>query len=253
MKNTKIYSKGDKVIGEVSLIPVLSDNYIFVLRPSDTDEVMVVDPAESKSVLQWLSRHHLKLGQIWNTHHHSDHVGGNLELKEAANCKIVGSKNDRVRIPGIDHGVMSGDSVKWGPMTFEVWAMDGHTLGHIAYVSREPAIVFIGDTLFGMGCGRLFEGTPEQMYDSLQKLKALDPNTLIFCTHEYTLKNSQFALSVDPNNVALKERAVIVANLRKQNQPTVPLLLSDELATNPFLRAKDVGEFARLRELRNNY
>lgn len=193
------------------------------------------------------------LTTVLNTHHHPDHIGANIALKKATSCEIIGFYDDAHRIPAIDTKVKDGDEIKVCGYTAHVMFVPGHTLGHIAYYFQEQGALFCGDTLFAMGCGRLFEGTPQQMFDSLQKFKALPDETNVYCAHEYTLANATFSLSVDPDNKALQQRYEEVKNLRKQGIPTIPTTIGLEKSTNPFMRAKTVEEFARLRTLKDNF
>ncbi len=217
-------------------IPVLTDNYIYLLHDPVTGETAVVDPALGQPVLDVLNEKGWRLTYILNTHHHWDHVGGNLELKQKTGCKIIGAQSDRDRIPGIDIGVSEDDVIALGGHPARVISTPGHTSGHIVYHFAEDGALFCGDTLFVMGCGRLFEGAPEQMWNSLQKLKAMPPSTRIYCTHEYTQTNGRFALSVEPDNSQLQQKMLEVQRLRAENKPTVPSTIEQELATNPFFR-----------------
>ena len=232
-------------------IPLWEDNYIYILHEKSAGKTAVVDPGQALAVQQFLKSENLKLDCILTTHHHFDHTGGNLELKETWNCKIYGFKGDERRIPGIDISLKEGETVSVGQLIFEALFVPGHTRGHIAFWNKENQILFCGDTVFAMGCGRLFEGTPEQMFSSLNKIKKLPENSLLYCAHEYSLKNARFALSVDPSNPNLKKRFQKIKTLREQNQATVPFSLKEELLTNPFLRAKSVDEFARIRKQRD--
>ncbi|HEX4113176.1 MAG TPA: hydroxyacylglutathione hydrolase [Stellaceae bacterium] len=218
-------------------IPVLRDNYVYLIRDPDTDATGVVDPSVAAPVLDVLKETGWRLTHILNTHHHADHTGGNLELKQATSCIIVGPRADRDRIPGIDLAVGDGDTYQFGQRAARVFDVPGHTRGHIAYWFADSRALFCGDTLFIMGCGRLFEGTPAQMWDSLGKLKGLPAETRVYCGHEYTQNNARFALTVDPDNAALRARAQRVDALRAQNLSTVPGTIGEELLTNPFLRA----------------
>lgn len=217
-------------------IPVLTDNYIYLLHDTISGETAAVDPAVAEPVLQVLKQRGWQLTYIFNTHHHGDHVGGNLELKQHTGCQIIGANADKHRIPAIDKTVEEGDVVKLGTHTAQVIATTGHTSGHIVYYFADNNALFCGDTLFVMGCGRLFEGSAEQLWQSLQKLKALPAETRVYCAHEYSEANARFALSVEPDNVALQQKMLFVQQQRAENLPTVPSTISDELATNPFLR-----------------
>ncbi|CAA9889253.1 Hydroxyacylglutathione hydrolase [Candidatus Methylobacter favarea] len=222
---------------EIIPLPVLTDNYIYLLNEPVSNETAVVDPALAQPVLDILDKKNWKLTYILNTHHHWDHVGGNLELKQKTGCKIIAAESDRDRIPGIDIGLKEDDVMVIGKQSAQIISTPGHTSGHIVYYFAEDNSLFCGDTLFVMGCGRLFEGTAGQMWNSLQKLKALPPSTRLYCTHEYTLANGRFALSVEPYNLALQKRMIDVRQLRAENKPTVPSTIEQERATNPFFRA----------------
>jgi hydroxyacylglutathione hydrolase len=217
-------------------IPVLTDNYIYLIHDLVSGETAVVDPALAQPVLDVLDKKNWRLTYILNTHHHWDHVGGNLELKQKTGCKIIAGQSDQDRIPGIDAGVSEDDVISLGSHTARVISTPGHTSGHVVYYFSKDGALFCGDTLFVMGCGRLFEGTPEQMWNSLQKLKALPSSTRIYCTHEYTQANSRFALSVEPDNSQLQQKIIEVQQLRAVNKPTVPSTIEQERATNPFFR-----------------
>ena len=218
-------------------IPVLRDNYVYLVHDEETGETAVVDPAVSAPILDALKAEGWKLTHILNTHHHADHTGGNLELKAATGCRIVGPRADAARIPGIEVEVGDGDTYRFGRHDGKVFDVPGHTRGHIAYWFGDSRALFCGDTLFIMGCGRLFEGTPAQMWNSLGKLKSLPPETRVYCAHEYTQNNARFALSVDPDNADLRARAAKIDAMRAANQSTVPGTIGEELKTNPFLRS----------------
>lgn len=229
---------------EIVQIPVLNDNYIYLAHDPATGQTAAVDPAVSGPVLDELRRRGWTLTHILNTHHHGDHVGGNLELKTETGCVIVGPRADRERIPGIDIALGDGDRYRLGNAEAEVFDVPGHTRGHIAYWFADSAALFCGDTLFAMGCGRLFEGTPAQMWASLSKLARLPDETRVYCAHEYTEANGRFALAIEPDNRALQRRMAEVRALRAAGKPTVPSRLDEEQATNPFLRP-DSAEIQR--------
>lgn len=236
------YSGGPSVPAlDIIQIPVLSDNYVYLIHDPDSGATAAVDPAEAAPVLAALAERGWTLTHILNTHHHNDHTGGNLALKEATGCTIVGSRADSARLPGLDVGVGDGDTVTVGALTAQVLAVSGHTVGHVAYWFPQGAALFCGDTLFALGCGRMFEGDAPTFWASLSKLRALPDDTRVFCAHEYTLSNWRFAASVDPDNAALAARGEAIRALREQGKPAVPSLLGEEKATNPFLRADDPG------------
>lgn len=224
---------------DIVRIPALRDNYLWLIRCRQTGTTGIVDPAEAPPVDAELQRRGWTLDWIVNTHHHMDHVGANLELKQRHGCRVVGPGPDRDRIPGIDVTVDEGDTWSLGDAQARVHFVPGHTRGHIAYHFADSQALFCGDTIFLMGCGRLFEGTPAQMWDSMRRLRALPDDTLVCCAHEYTLSNARFALTVDGDNPALVARAEQVRQAREQGQPTVPDRLGLEKATNPFMRVDD--------------
>jgi len=252
---------------EIQQIPVLNDNYIYLIHDSLSKETAVIDPAVASPVIEVLKENNWRLTYLLNTHHHSDHVGGNLELKQQTQCQIVGAAIDEHRIPGIDQKVQEGDTLKIGSYTIEIINCAGHTTGHIAFYIPEANALFCGDTLFAMGCGRLFEGSAEQMQHSLAKFSALPLNTQIYCAHEYTLANSRFALSVEPHNNDLLTSIEHIKKLTANKQATIPTTLEQELATNPFLRtsspeikeslampnASNLEIFTELRERKNSF
>ena len=221
---------------QVFVLPALIDNYNFIIYDKETETVAAVDPSGLDPIDHFLQERGWGLHLILNTHQHADHVGGNLELKEKYSCQIIASQYDRDRIPGFDRGVKEGDRIRMGPLEAEVLFIPGHTRGHIAYYFAEFDNLFCGDTLFSLGCGRLFEGTPDELLKSLKKIQSLPPETVIYCAHEYTLKNGQFALQFDPHNKPLQSYYNKAVNKIKQNQFTVPFQLSDQLECNPFLR-----------------
>ncbi len=221
----------------IEQLPVLSDNYVYLLHEPSSGCTAAVDPAVAEPVLEALRRRGWSLSHILNTHHHHDHTGGNLALKQATGCTVVGARGDAARIPGIDRMVGDGDSVALGAATARVFEVPGHTSGHIAYWFADSTALFCGDTLFGLGCGRLFEGSPEQMWASLSTLRGLPDDTLVYCAHEYTQSNARFARTIEPDNPALLARIRDIDAARSRGLPTVPSRLDLERDTNPFLRA----------------
>lgn len=218
-------------------VPCLSDNYAWLVSEPSSGAVAIVDPSEARPVIARLDALGWRLSHILNTHHHPDHVGGNLELKARYGTTVVGPRADRARIPGIDVDVAEGEIYALGGAEAQIFDIPGHTRGHIAFWFVDSKALFCGDTLFLMGCGRLFEGTPAQMWNSLSKFRRLPDDARVYCGHEYTQSNARFALTVDPTNETLRARAGEVARLRKAGTPTVPGTLGEERATNPFLRA----------------
>jgi hydroxyacylglutathione hydrolase len=223
----------------IELVPLLKDNYAYLLHDRGSGATAIVDPSEAAPVLAVAKARGWRLTHILNTHHHWDHSGGNLKIKEATGCTIVGPKPDQDRIPGIDVALDDGDRFALGGAIAEVLFIPGHTRGHIAFWFADAQAVFCGDTLFALGCGRLFEGTPEQMWRSLDRLRQLPPETRIYCGHEYTQANARFALTIEPKNLALVTRAQRVDAARAGGRATVPSTIAEERATNPFLRADE--------------
>jgi len=252
---------------EIVQLPVLDDNYIYLIHEPETGETVVVDPALALPVLDTLGNRGWRLKYILNTHQHWDHVGGNLEIKAATGCQIIASEFDRNRIPGIDIAVAEGDTIELGKHKAQVIFTPGHTSGHVAYHFADDELLFCGDTLFVMGCGRLFEGNAEQLWHSLQKLKCLPEATRIYCTHEYTQNNGRFALNLEPDNQALQLKMAAVDQLRAKQHPTVPSTIGEELATNPFFREdslslqqtikmagrKPIDVFTEIRKLKDRF
>lgn len=232
-------------------IPVLNDNYIYLLHDPVSGETAAVDPAVAQPVLDILEQKGWRLTAILNTHHHSDHVGGNLELKQKTGCTVIAPLSDQHRIPGIDRGVVDGDVITLGKHSARVISTPGHTSGHVVYHFADDNLLFCGDTLFMMGCGRLFEGTAEQMWHSLQKLKALPASTQVYCAHEYTQTNGRFALTVEPDNRELQQRMEVVNQLRAESLPTVPSTIAQELATNPFFREDSLALQKTIKKMDN--
>jgi len=229
---------------EIEQIPVLTDNYVYLVREPGSGAVAAVDPSVHEPVLARLAAKGWRLTHVLNTHHHADHTGGNLGLKNATGCTVVGYKHDADRIPGIDVRVEDGETYTFGNEAAKVIAIPGHTRGHIAFWFGASHAVFCGDTLFALGCGRLFEGTPEQMWNSLGKLRALPDETMVYCGHEYTQNNARFALTVEADNKALIARSAEIDRIRAKGLSTVPSAMGVERATNPFLRA-DVATVAK--------
>jgi len=237
---------------KIDLIPCLSDNYAYLLQDG-AGAVGVVDPSEPGPVEAVLKRLGLKLTHIFNTHHHFDHTGGNIDLKAAYGATVIGPGADTHRIPGIDIGVGECDIVPFGTTEATVIDIPAHTSGHIAFHFAKDAAVFTGDTLFAMGCGRLFEGTPADMFAAMRKLEALPGETQVYCGHEYTESNGRFALTVEPGNAELIARMESVRRLRAASRPTIPCSIADERATNPFMRAASAAELGERRAAKDAF
>ena len=237
---------------EVVCVPAFADNYLWLVHDDASGETAVVDPGDPAPVLAEAARRGWTIGQLLNTHWHPDHTGGNLAVKEAG-AKVFGPAVEADRIPGLDVALKDGDTVRIGDHIGEVWEVPGHTLGHIAYVFRDAGIAFVGDTLFAMGCGRLFEGTPAQMFDSLRRLASLPDDTLVYCAHEYTLANARFAAHVEPGTVAVTARLAAVEHARAAGEATVPTTIAQERATNPFLLATSLTQFAERRAAKDGF
>jgi len=252
---------------EIHQFPCLKDNYGYLVHDREAKVTAAIDTPDAGAILAALDERGWTLTHILNTHHHADHAGGNLELKRRTGCRIVGPRADAARIPGIDVEVGDGDTFELGLHRVEVLDTPGHTRGHIVYFFRQDEAAFVGDTLFSLGCGRLFEGTPAQMWSSLSKILSWPERTRLYCAHEYTQSNGRFALTVEPKNSALVERVADVARLRSEGRPTVPSTLALEKATNPFLRpasrnlqetigmlgASEVDVFAKTRALKDAF
>jgi hydroxyacylglutathione hydrolase len=232
---------------EIVRIPVLSDNYIWLVHETDSGETMVVDPAVAEPVLAEAKARGWRITAIWNTHWHPDHTGGNAAIKEATGCTIIGPEAEAARIPTLDSLMKEGDTVRLGSVEAKVIDVPAHTAGHIAYHFASEDAAFVGDTLFAMGCGRLFEGTAAQMFSNMRKLEALGDDTAIYCAHEYTQSNGRFALTVEPENAALITRMAAVDLARVRGEATVPTTIALERATNPFMRAASIDELAQRR------
>ena len=252
---------------EVHQFPCLSDNYGFLIHDASHDLTAVIDTPEVRPIIMALDQKGWHLTHILNTHHHWDHAGGNLELKDKTGCIIAGPAGEAANIPGIDIQLGDGDVLGFGDHRARIYETPGHTLGHIVYHFEDDGIAFVGDTLFAMGCGRLFEGTADEMWKSLQKILQWPDDTKIYCAHEYTLKNGEFALTVDPHNQVLIDRVNEVKKLRSSNTPTIPTTLGLEKKTNPFLRPMDadirenlgmqktgdVQVFTKIRQLKDSF
>jgi hydroxyacylglutathione hydrolase len=236
---------------EIVAVPAFVDNYLWLVHDGASGETAVVDPGDPAPVLAEAGRRGWSIDQIWNTHWHPDHTGGNLAIKAATGARISGPESEN--IPGRDVALKEGDEVRLGGRVGRVIEVPGHTLGHIALVFDADRIAFVGDTLFAMGCGRLFEGTPQQMYKSLNRLAALPEETQLYCAHEYTLSNARFADHAEPDNAAIAERLKVVEALRRADRITLPTSVAEELATNPFVRASNWEEFARLRTTKDSF
>ena len=236
---------------EIVAVPAFADNYIWLVHDVASGETAVVDPGDPAPPLAEAARRGWAISQVWNTHWHPDHTGGNLALKAATGCTVSGPAAET--IAGRDVALAEGDAIRIGAHSGRVIEIPGHTLGHIALVFDEARIAFVGDTLFAMGCGRLFEGTPEQMFESLSKLAALDPDTALYCGHEYTLANARFAAHAEPDNAAIAARLETVERLRSEGAITLPTTVAEERATNPFVRAVDAAHFAHLRTEKDSF
>ena len=238
---------------KIQIIPCLKDNYSYLIIDEKSNIACVIDPSESDPIIEYLEKNQIKLKFILNTHHHYDHVGGNQNLKKKYGASVIGYKGDKGRIPGID--ILVNDQETWINKKFEakIIHIPGHTLGHICFYFYKEKSVFTGDTLFSLGCGRIFEGTYKQMFNSLMKLKELPENTKVFCGHEYTLQNSKFCLAHDKNNLNLINKINDIKIKIKEGLSTIPTTIKDELECNIFLRSHNVETFSKLRELKDNF
>jgi hydroxyacylglutathione hydrolase len=236
---------------EIVAVPAFTDNYLWLVHDEASGETAVVDPGDAAPVLAEAEKRRWTITQVWNTHWHPDHTGGNLPIQQATGARISGPAGEN--IPGRDIALSEGDEVRLGAHVGRVILVPGHTLGHIALIFDQERVAFVGDTLFAMGCGRLFEGSPEQMYRSLQRLAALPEDARLYCAHEYTLSNARFAAHADPENAAIADRLNEVKQLRENGKITVPTTVAQERETNVFVRATDVQEFARLRREKDSF
>jgi len=238
---------------KIQIIKCLKDNYSYLVIDETNLNACVIDPGEAKPVINFIENNNIKLKYILNTHHHFDHIGGNLELKKRYNSKVIGFKGDKYRIPEVD--TLVDDLEIWKKDNFEakIYHIPGHTSGHVAFHFFKEKKIFTGDTLFSLGCGRIFEGTYEQMFNSLNKIKALPRDTEIYCGHEYTLQNSNFCTAYDSSNLQLKNKIIEIKKKLENGLPTLPTILEDEIQCNIFLKAKDVESFSKLRDLKDNF
>jgi len=238
---------------DIVRIPVLSDNYIWLVHDAESGETMVVDPAVAEPVLEEADRRGWPITAIWNTHWHPDHTGGNAGIKARTGCEVIAPAAEAARIPSADRFVKEGDEVRLGAHVATVWEVPAHTAGHIAYYLADDAAIFIGDTLFAMGCGRLFEGTAVQMFANMQRLAKLPPATRAYCAHEYTQSNGRYALTAEPDNAAIKARMAEVDAARAKGEATVPTTIGQELETNPFMRAQSAAVLAERRAAKDAF
>ena len=241
----------ESVALEIVPVPAFSDNYLWLVHDADSGETAVVDPGDAAPVLAEADRRGWRIGQVWNTHWHPDHTGGNVAVKAASGAVVSGPASET--IPGRDVALAEGDSVRLGSHVGRVIDVPGHTKGHIALLFEDDGVAFVGDTLFAMGCGRLFEGTPEQMHRSLSRLMELDDSTRLYPAHEYTLSNARFAVHAEPGNPDTARRLEQVAALREAGAITLPTTVAEEKATNPFVRAADSARFAELRAAKDSF
>ena len=252
---------------KIEIIPCLNDNYSYLIHDEISNTVAIVDPSEFIPCDMIISKNYKKLDFILNTHHHYDHVGGNEELKKKYNSKVLGFENDKNRIPQIDTVLKDNQEFKIGTLNFTTIFIPGHTRGHVAFYFKKERVVFTGDTLFSLGCGRVFEGTYKQMFQSLNKLKNLPGETKVYCGHEYTFKNLEFCLKFNPNNDFLKKKKNDIKLSLKNKKPTIPSTIADEIKANIFFRvndpdvkkainlenSSDIEIFTKLRDLKDNF
>lgn len=232
---------------EIVAVPAFSDNYVWLVHDDASGETVVVDPGEAEGALAEAERRGWTIGQVWNTHWHGDHVGGNAGVKAASGAVVTGPAAETERIGTLDRTVGEGDTVRIGAIAGHVLAVGAHTAGHIAFHLPDAGVLFSGDTLFAMGCGRLFEGTPADMHAALAKLVALPPETRVYCGHEYTLSNARYAAVAEPGNAAIEKRLAEVEALRAAGRNTLPTTIAAERETNPFVRARSVAELGERR------
>ena len=236
---------------EIVAVPAFSDNYLWLVHDEASGETAVVDPGDAAPVLAEAEKRGWTITQVWNTHWHPDHTGGNQKIKAATGARISGPAGEN--IPGRDLALSEGNEVRLGEHVGRVIEVPGHTLGHIALIFDDERVAFVGDTLFAMGCGRLFEGSPQQMYRSLGRLAELPDDTRLYCAHEYTLSNALFAAQAEPSNQAIADRLAWVQRMREAGKVTIPTTVAEERETNPFVRATNDHEFARLRKNKDSF
>ncbi|HWJ69960.1 MAG TPA: hydroxyacylglutathione hydrolase [Sphingobium sp.] len=232
---------------EIIRVPVLADNYVWLVHDRASGETLAIDPAVADPVLAAAQARGWRIGQIWNTHWHGDHIGGNAGIVAATGATVTAPRAELARIPDVDRPVREGDRVRLGAHEAAVLDVPAHTAGHIAYHFADEGVIFVGDTLFAMGCGRLFEGTAAQMFDNMRRLAALPDETRVYCAHEYTLSNGRYALRAEPDNEAVRARLAQVEAMRARGEATVPTTIALERATNPFMRTGSIAELARRR------
>ena len=237
---------------EIVPVPVLRDNYVWLVHDAESAETVAVDPSVADPVLEAAAQRGWRISQVWNTHWHPDHTGGNQGIKAATGAPITAPAEAR-KVSSVDRIVSEGDRVTVSGAEAIVWDIPAHTAGHVAYYFEEEGMIFVGDTMFAMGCGRLFEGTAEQMYSNMQRIAALPDDARIYCGHEYTLANARFALHAEPENQDVARRLEQVSAMREHGEVTLPTTVAEERATNPFVRASDVEQFARLRSEKDSF
>ena len=252
---------------DIEIIPCLNDNYSYLIKDNQSKTVAIIDPSEFGPCDKKINQKYKKLDFILNTHHHFDHIGGNVELKNKYGSKVLGFEKDQKRIPEIDVLLKDGQEFKIGNLNFKTIFIPGHTSGHVAFYFEREKVIFTGDTLFSLGCGRVFEGTYQQMFNSLNKIKSLPGDTKIYCGHEYTKDNLRFCMKFNPNNSYLKDKKKVIEERIREKKPTIPSTIKDEIQTNIFLRfddldvkdtlnlkkASELEIFSKLRDLKDNF